>query len=67
MQQMLSESIFPVLYGQPEHYAEISGSEEYPGIEGMVLFFRFKKGTIVVADIAGLPDNGGRNLRFPYP
>ncbi|MCH5276026.1 MAG: superoxide dismutase family protein [Lachnospiraceae bacterium] len=58
MHEMLSESIFPVLYSQPEHYAEISGSPEYPQIEGMVLFFRFKKGTIVVADIAGLPGDG---------
>ncbi len=58
MYEMLSESIYPVLAGQPERYARIKGGEKYPQIEGMVLFYRFRRGTVVVADIAGLPDNG---------
>lgn len=58
MYEMLSESVYPVLSGQPERYAYIKGGERYPQIEGMVLFYRFRRGTVVVADIAGLPDNG---------
>ena len=58
MYEMLSEFIYPVLAGQPERYAHIKGGAGYPQIEGMVLFYRFRRGTVVVADIAGLPDNG---------
>lgn len=59
MYEILSESIYPLLVsGQPERYANIKGGPDYPHIEGMVLFYRFRRGTIVVADIAGLPDNG---------
>ena len=78
MQEMLSEMIFPLLLEQPERYAYVTGSSEYPQICGMVLFYRFRKGTVVVADISGLPDNGsgmyGENRdhtryagRFPRP
>lgn len=58
MYEILSESIYPILNSQPEHYAQIRGTINYPDIRGMVLFYRFRQGTIVVADILGLPDNG---------
>ncbi|MGN1147729.1 MAG: superoxide dismutase family protein [Lachnospiraceae bacterium] len=59
MYEMLTESILPLLVSsQPERYAQINGSMAYPQIEGMVLFYRFRRGTVVIADIAGLPDNG---------
>lgn len=58
MYEMLSEGIYPVLNRQPEHYARIKGNAEHPDIEGMVLFYRFRRGTVVVADIMGLPAGG---------
>lgn len=60
MLEMISQSIYPVLFGMPVHYAQIVGSREYPGIGGMILFYAFRKGTIVVADITGLPSGEGR-------
>lgn len=58
MYEMLSEGIYPLLNRQPEHYAQIKGNAENPDINGMVLFYRFRRGTVVVADIMGLPTDG---------
>lgn len=58
MCNQLSELIFQILPAQPERYAYVRGSREYPQVSGMVLFYRFLKGTVVVADFSGLPDNG---------
>ena len=55
MYEMLSESIYPVLFGHPMRYAQVTGSSKYPQLDGMVLFYAFRRGTVVVADIAGLP------------
>lgn len=55
MYKMLSESVFPLFAGQPEHYACVTGSPSFPEIRGMVMFYRFRRGTVVVADIEGLP------------
>lgn len=57
MFRMMSETIFPLLRGNPGGYAHINGSEKYPGIRGMVLFYPYENGTVVVADIGGLPMN----------
>ncbi len=56
MYEMFTESIFSVFTGLPEHYAQIRGSSTYPQIKGMVFFYRFRRGTVVVADITGLPE-----------
>lgn len=58
MCEQLSEQIFRLLPTQPERYAYVRGSREYPRVTGMVLFYRFQKGTVVVADFSGLPGNG---------
>ncbi|HKM35494.1 MAG TPA: superoxide dismutase family protein [Lachnospiraceae bacterium] len=58
MYQIISEKIFPLFMGQPERYAYVTGSKEYPDLHGMIMLYRFGKGTVVVADIAGLPENG---------
>lgn len=60
MLEMISQYVYPVLFGTPVRYAQIQGSSEYPEIGGMVLFYKFRKGTIVVADIVGLPAGSGR-------
>lgn len=44
------------LNGMPEAYAEIEGIEKYPDIHGSVYFFDVYEGTILMAEIYGLPD-----------
>lgn len=44
------------LNGLPEAFAEIQGSDRYPEIHGMVYFFEVYGGTIVMAELYGLPD-----------
>ena len=44
------------LNGMPEAFAEIEGISEYPEIHGMIYFFDVYAGTIVMAEIYGLPD-----------
>lgn len=44
------------LNGLPEAFAEIQGSDKYPEIHGMVYFFEVYGGTIVMAELYGLPD-----------
>lgn len=58
MFRMLSGTIFPLFRGTPNGYAHILGSEEYQNIEGMFLFYPYENGTVVVADIGGLPESG---------
>ena len=58
MFRMLSETIYPLFRGIPRGYAHIKGSPQYPGIEGMVLLYPYENGSIVVADISGLPESG---------
>ena len=40
---------------KPNSAADISGSENYPGIRGRVIFRQQKNGVLVTADIYGLP------------
>lgn len=44
------------LNGIPEAYAEIEGIKNYPEIHGTVYFYEVYGGTIVMAEIYGLPD-----------
>ena len=64
MYQIMSEQIFPIFMGQPERYAHVIGSPGYPDLQGMVMLYRFGKGTVVVADIAGLPANENQIYGF---
>lgn len=47
--------MFSFLNAVPEAYAEISGSERYPDLEGDVYFYGVHGGTVVVANIKNLP------------
>lgn len=49
------------LNGMPEAYAQVKGSEKYPEIHGMVYFFEVYGGTVVMAEIYGLPDEDDQN------
>ena len=69
--RLITDSLFRFLINQPQAFAEIKGSDQYPQIRGMVSFYGFEKGTIVLADIDGLPTNldnmklcGGRFFGF---
>ena len=56
MFRMMSETIYPLFRGIPRAYAHINGSEQFPNVKGMVLFYPYENGTVVVADIGGLPN-----------
>lgn len=45
---------------QPKAAAVINGNNEYPNIYGVVRFYTTKNGTLVYADMSGLPYTGGR-------
>ncbi|WP_295091095.1 superoxide dismutase family protein [Ruminococcus sp.] len=45
---------------QPQAAAVLTGSHEYPDIYGVVRFYTTKKGTLVYADVNGLPYAGNR-------
>ncbi|MGN0354088.1 MAG: superoxide dismutase family protein [Muricoprocola sp.] len=41
----------------PDAYAEIQGTADYPDIHGLVSFYNVFNGTIVTAEIQGLPNS----------
>ena len=41
----------------PEAYAKIKGNGKYPNLKGNVSFYGVHGGTIVVAEVTGLPEN----------
>ncbi len=45
---------------QPQAVALLTGSNEYPDIYGVVRFYTMKNGTLVYADVEGLPYAGNR-------
>ena len=47
-----------IIKGCPAAVAKISGSDKYPGISGTVYLFNAPNGSIVLAEIYGLPNNG---------
>ena len=40
----------------PEAYAKIKGNKKYPNLKGTVSFYGVHGGTIVVAEVTGLPE-----------
>ncbi|MBQ8165239.1 MAG: superoxide dismutase family protein [Clostridia bacterium] len=47
--------MFSILKQKPNAIAQIKGSESFPNIRGCVNFYQTKKGTLVAAEIFGLP------------
>lgn len=45
-----------IINGLPQAVAVLNGSDAYPGISGLVRFYRTKDGTLVYADVSGLPE-----------
>lgn len=55
MVTLLTETILQFLSDQPMAFAELKGSDRYPQVGGLVTFYDFQGGTIVMADVCGLP------------
>ena len=55
MNRSSSYHFLSVLRSRPRAEAEVSGSESYPDISGVVRFYQVNKGVIVYAEISGLP------------
>lgn len=66
MVKTITESIYEILGERPLAYANISGSRQYQGVQGFVMFYRYKEGTVVVADIIGLPTSNERCIKGIY-
>ena len=47
--------LISILRRQPQAAADIAGSMDYPGISGTVRFYQTDAGTIVLAEVSGLP------------
>ncbi|NLL78287.1 MAG: superoxide dismutase family protein [Clostridiales bacterium] len=55
-----SEEFFRVMMSQsPRAYSHVYGSDRYPEIAGMVLFFETERGTVVFAEFQNLPVAAG--------
>lgn len=48
-----------ILNTMPDAYAEIKGNQQYSNLRGKVSFFGVHEGTIVVAEVTGLPMTQG--------
>lgn len=53
--QSCMNSFLCAMQKRPDAFAQISGSDEYPCINGMVRFYQTKKGVLVSVEIFGLP------------
>ena len=59
MIRLLTDSMLKFLTKQPAAGADMKGSDKYPEIRGLVTFYPFENGTVVLADICGLPQAEG--------
>ncbi len=57
---------FPIssLRQRPNAIASVRGSEDFPNLKGEVLFYKTERGTLVLAEIEGLPVEEGCEPRF---
>lgn len=51
--------MYNIRFGRPSAIAKISGGSSAPQIKGLVSFFSTREGTLVVAEITGLPREAG--------
>ena len=50
----------PLIQRQPQTVAIVTGSEAYPAIYGVSRFYPMQNGTLVYADVDGLPSAGNK-------
>lgn len=58
MRSELKEALAVIISSLPEAYAFLYGSREYPSINGTVFLYSIWGGTLVIADVTGLPTGG---------
>lgn len=56
MRKNLISALYSICEAEPEAYALVYGSEEYYEIQGSVYFFPLWGGTLVAAEVTGLPE-----------
>lgn len=54
-----SEFINQVLYQAPRAYAPIYGSSGYPNLRGVIFLYEIEDGTLMLAEVQGLPEGTG--------
>lgn len=59
MNGQMHEAISALTDSVPEAYAFVRGSSTYASVKGEVYFYPFRDGTLVAADVRGLPYPGG--------
>ena len=59
MEEGWSVAMQRIIEQNPEAFALIKGGKDYPDMEGTVLFYPLWGGTLVIADITGLPYKKG--------
>ncbi len=65
MSRELQQIFYFLLQAPPNAYANIYGSASYPRVRGDIYFYSMLEGTLIFADISGLPfDIGVCNSRF---
>lgn len=61
----LATALRTIMTTSPQAYTRVNGSEKYPQIEGDVFFYPAWNGTLILADIGGLPyENGSCKSRI---
>ena len=58
MNYMDALNVLPVLRKKPSAYANITGGDDYPDIEGVAQFFQMSAGVMVYTRVNGLPAPG---------
>jgi len=60
----IHSQLLTVLGAEPQAYAYVKGSPDYPDIHGDVRFYQTANGVVVYAIITGLPDKNNRFFGF---
>lgn len=54
-----NQAFISLLCKNPQAYADVTGSDDYKNISGIVKFYQTANGTLVYALISGLPESSG--------
>ena len=55
----ISEFINQVLFTAPLAYTDVRGGSRFPDIRGMIYFYEVYRGTLILAEVWGLPHAEG--------
>ena len=54
-----NQAFISLLCKNPQAYADVTGSDDYKNISGIVKFYQTANGTLVYVLVSGLPENSG--------